>query len=103
MPCNSDYLEQNDREAELQRTAKLYAYALKACGEKVPKEVKKAAADYYCRVDYVAELCTFIGDIRAIRNRDYEHVVYNAKDRTSRDLADWWEDHQKADRKRKRK
>jgi hypothetical protein len=30
-------------------------------------------------------------------------IVYNGRDATSRDLADWWDEHEEADRKREAK
>ena len=101
MPCNSEYLNQNDREAELQKAAILYAWVLKKRRRVVPKYVAAAAAEYYCKDDRpVIELCAFLTSMKA---KDRDKLIYgNAKDRMARKLADWWEDHQEADKKRKK-
>lgn len=97
MPCNSDYLEQNGKERELQRTAKLLKYVYRKLQQPISLELQEAANDYYCSDDYVAELC---GVLSNLDDNVLESLVYNARNKKSRRLADWWEKHQKADRKR---
>lgn len=98
MPCNSDYLNPTNREAELQRAAKLLVYVYDKLDIEVPSYVKKASKDVYCKDDRsVTRLCAIL-DVMLPNTLD--EIVYNAKDKTSRDLADWWEEHQKADRER---
>ena len=97
MPCRSDYMEPTQRERLLQETAQLYGYVLVETGERVPERVANAANDTYCRQDFVSHLCAAI----TAMDVDTRHrVVYNAHDRTARRLADWWEEHQAADRMR---
>lgn len=101
MPCRSDYLEQNKREAELQRAAKLYVYFLQAQNKPVPKSVKKAADTYYCTNDRpLLSLCADMRSLRRKNRAEFDRIVYNAKNAQSRDLANWWEDHRAADLKR---
>jgi hypothetical protein len=97
MPCNSDYLEPNAREAKLQLTAILYKYALKKMKLKAPANVTTAARDIYCTFDFVPDLCDLITKMDSVERRK---VVYNPYDKTARKLADWWEEHQRADRER---
>lgn len=97
MPCNSDYLAPNDREVAYQRTAILYAFTLKQLGERVPKKVLKDAGDEYNSADYTVKLCALI---RQMDKRTQDRVIYNARDKTARALADWWEEHDAADRAR---
>lgn len=98
MPCNSDYMDPTNKEKELQETAKLLVYALKKKRRKVPKWVSDAAKDIYCLEDKVVpELCSLI---RSFHKEDMDRIVYNGRDKTSRRLADWWEEHEKADKKR---
>lgn len=97
MPCNSDYLNPTNREFELQRTAKLLVFVRKSLGQQIPAELKRAASDIYCKDDYVAELC---GVLKNLTPALTDRIVYNAQNKTSRGLADWWEEHQEADRKR---
>lgn len=97
MPCRSDYMEPTQKERLLRETAQLYAYALTEAGERVPDRVTRAANNTYCTDDFVSHLCEFITRMDA----DTRHrIVYNAHEKQSRQLADWWERHQEADRQR---
>lgn len=104
MPCNSDYMEPTRKEALLQQTAKLYQYVLETLGLPCDLKVNAAAQDIYCKDDYVLPLC---GLLRELKSQDesqglanFETVVYNARCKTSRELATWWEEHCEADAKR---
>ena len=46
------------------------------------------------------ELCE---RLQTLAPSDLERIVYNARDPVSRDLADWWERHQKEDRERQQR
>lgn len=97
MPCVSDYLEPNHRERALQKAAKLYVGVLKHLKKPVPPAVQNASEDIYCKADYVPELCA---TLKALSPKAREALVYDAKSRFSRELATWWEEHQKADKER---
>lgn len=95
MPCNSDYLRPTQREREMQRAAKLLVYVHQQTGKAPPDfAVKEADNSYASDERNVVDLCGFL---RAMNDEDRERLVYNAKDKTARDLADWWEEHQAAD------
>jgi phosphoglycolate phosphatase-like HAD superfamily hydrolase len=109
MGCRSDYMEPGNFEKECQRAGKLYCYALKALGypgqDKRAKEISQSeyalssfrtGPDDYC----VMALCSLL---RGCTEEEVNRVVYNPKDRVARDLANWWEDHQEADRIREEK
>jgi hypothetical protein len=100
MPCNSEYLDPNYKEIELQRTAKLLMYVRWGTGKHVSELLSQAAADRYCKRDYVEALCS---EIKGLNTKEFDDVVYNARDKDSRALADWWESHIEADRKREAK
>ena len=100
MPCRSDYMEPTRKEQLLQETAVLYAYALNELGEEVPDTVHQAATDQYCRVDFVPDLCRLI---RNMSGDECDRIVYIPRSKISRSLADWWETHEEADRKRNTK
>jgi hypothetical protein len=97
MPCNSDYLEPTTRERELWRAAVLYRYALIKLSRPIPAALDAAASSLYCQADYTASLCALI---QSLDEQGANRLVYNAREGRSRDLADWWEAHQKADKKR---
>lgn len=100
MPCNSDYMNPTDKETRLRETAWLYAYALSKLGEEVPPEVGLAAENIYCRKDYVPALCALL---KGLPEEKRDAIVYNARDKDARRLADWWEEHLEADRIREAK
>src|SRR5262245_55475981 len=98
MPCNSDYMEPTAMEMQLQRTAKLLVWLCRKRG--VPPEswvVKESRNCYASRKDLVPSLCSMI---RTLTPEQVEQYIYDAHDRTSRQLAEWWETHQRADVKR---
>lgn len=110
MGCRSDYMEQTDEEKHFQETAKLILYVLEELGinhllidgtsvERY-KWIHKQSVDQYANDrDLEPYLCNLL---RNMGETDLEEIVYNAKSRKSRQLADWWEDHQKADEARKK-
>jgi hypothetical protein len=101
MGCNSDYLEPTYREAELQRAAGLLVFVTKSLGNKPEDWMKNEAGNLYASDDRsVTELCAVL---KAMSKEDLERIVYDAKNKTARDLADWWETHQAADTAREAK
>ncbi len=102
MPCNSEYLNPTGRERELQKAAGLLAYLLRELNQPVIGEITEAAEDIYCRVDYIPSLCQTLTDLEHDAPETFNQIVYNAKNRKARALADWWEEHQEADADRER-
>jgi len=90
-------MEPTAREKKLQETAILYGYALVETNQRVPGKVADAANNHYCTTDFVSHLCDLI---KSMDSDTRVRVVYNPYNKTSRQLADWWETHQEADRKR---
>lgn len=99
MPCRSDYMEPTKKEALLQETARLLIYVRMNTnsGVKVTDKLKNAARDSYCRHDYVSELCAAI---HALTEEEMDRIVYDGRNSEARKLADWWDKHQEADRRR---
>lgn len=88
------------KEKQLQRTAKLLVYVLQSRGKPVSLVLLKTSQDQYATEDFVSVLCGELREMELHYPHDFTHVVYNARNKTSRDLADWWDDHQEADRER---
>jgi len=100
MGCNSDYLEPTYREKELQRAAKLLVYVREKLGQKPEAWVVKEADRIYAKDERsVTELCAAL---KAMDSKQLDALVYNARDKSARGLADWWEEHQAADAEREK-
>jgi hypothetical protein len=98
MPCSSGYLDPTNTQRELQRAAKLLLYVYDAFGATAPQWIVAASVDLYCDDDRVVPaLCD---QLKRMTSADMDRIVYNARDRQARDLADWWEEHQAADLER---
>ena len=105
MPCNSDYLEPTRYETEIANAATLLVWLQKKLNQTVGAiEIYCSNAMNYPKTkdgDYiVAKLCSLV---KSLSKEDFELCVYNARDETSRKLATWWEEHEKADKKRIKK
>jgi hypothetical protein len=97
MPCSSEYLEPSRREIELRRAAKLLIFVKEKLGESIPDWLKKAD-DIYCNTDrQVIHLCNLL---KGMDPATRDSIVYDAHNATSRDLADWWDEHIAADEAR---
>lgn len=98
MPCQSDHLQATFEETNQHDAAVLLKWALKRLGRKVPAWVNAAASDYYGRGGENAhsELCALLTKLPKPAR---EALVYDAKKPMARRLADWWEAHQKQDKK----
>src|SRR5438552_10411770 len=95
MPCDSSYLEPTHSEREHQRAAQLLVYVLGRLSRAAPEWVMHESQNVYaCDARLFPLLCD---TLRRLDAATRERLIYNAKDRTARDLADWWEDHQQAD------
>lgn len=101
MGCRSDYMEPTEQEEESVLVCQLLMYALTALKRPVPQDVSAAAAETYGNKekldDHTAMLCEIC---KKMKNKEKERVIYNAHLPASRLLAEWWEKHQKADKKR---
>lgn len=101
MGCRSDYLEATKSETHSKEVAEHLVYVFTHLKKEVPEYVTKAANNYYGDTNklntMVVELCDILTNLK---DKTRNEIVYNAKDKQSRALADWWEIHQEADRKR---
>jgi superfamily II DNA/RNA helicase len=103
MPCRSDYMEHTDREVESARVASLLCFVLPLVGKEVTEEMKDSCG-YYGNLkkidEYTKLLCS---TIRSMNEQQINEIVYNAHNRSSRELANWWEEHQEHDKIRAEK
>ena len=101
MPCRSDHLEPTAREIESREVANLILYVNSKLKRTTDGYIHKAAKNVYGDVDrvdeFTAALCYTLG---TLTKEQTEKIIYNAHDKMSRKLADWWERHQAFDRER---
>lgn len=102
MGCRSDYLEQTSVEAFVQTTAKNLVYVLKSLKKTVPKWVTTIANDYYAQ-DPQDQLTPMLCEtIKKMSSSQLQKIVYDGKKPEARQLAEWWDNHQAADKRRKK-
>ncbi len=98
MPCISDYEESSAWDYEVIRAAKLAVFVCSRTGAKCPPQIISAAeAKYAVSDEPVAFLC---GMLQAMDDKLRDDIIYDARNPSSRALADWWERHQAMDRAR---
>ena len=94
MPCNSDHMQPTSREAYNQNVAILLRYVFQKLEIVIPTDIHRDANNLYCNRDHTEALCFTLNNLSEIQ---IERIVYNARDKQARKLADWWEDHQAID------
>ena len=104
MPCNSDYMEPSGYEKEITKTVNNLVYVHNKLGVNTPNELAEAyKKSFFTRKEgdkWVARLCSMI---RGLSESQINDIVYNARSSKSRRLADWWDEHEAADKKREAK
>lgn len=103
MPYNTEYMEPTVAERQLREAAKHLVYLSNAMGLNIHESTRAAAADIYGGQDglgdrRVAHLC------RTLQNMSEEELskhVYDGRKPQARRLADWWDEHQREDWKRR--
>lgn len=97
MGCSSEYMNPSKAEVNSKKVCELLVFLGGKVGKPVPDWAHKAAGSQYGdpkRLDEATQLlCALCQDVD-------ESVIYNARDPQCRALADWWEEHQAADRAR---
>lgn len=102
MGCNSDYMRQTSEEEFTQQTAQNLVYVLKSLKKPVPKDVLETSQDYYASDEndkLTPQLCSLI---KKMTKKQKDTILYNGKNKAARQLAEWWEEHQEADKERVR-
>lgn len=96
MPCIGPTDEEMRRWKYHRSVADHIIYICEKMGRKAPEAVVQVSKNIYSETDLTRTLCEML---RAMNHEEMEGIVYNARDRRSRELANWWEDHQELDRK----
>ena len=87
----------SNRELQLRKNCKLYAYVLASQGKEVTDRIQECvdssdADEYDCLVDCGAELAEAIKDFDS---ETFERIVNNSNSEEARELSQWWEMYQK--------
>ena len=101
MPCISDYAEPSTYDKFVSDTVKNLMYLRRMLGIDTSEELVEAYKKcYYSKVEgdkWTAELCERLHNLS---KKDMDKFVYDAHSKKARNLADWWEEHQEADKAR---
>lgn len=95
MPCDSSYLEPTYREREFKRAAVLYEFVLRETGQPIDEALKRAAI--YCYGEGFDSIPILCAALTAMPESERDRLM-TQRNRTSRDLANWWEEHQEHDK-----
>jgi len=88
-----------DREVERYRVARVTEYLLRQLGQPVPVWLAQYSDTVETWRNVEGILCD---ELRGLDDETRDRILY-ARTREARRLADWWEDHQKADREREQR
>ena len=103
MPCDSSHMQATHKEVASKEIAAHLCYIIKALGKKPTKDIKDAAKNYYGNLQNLDKwtelLCQICGDLDKEQQNKY---IYDGRNKEARALADWWEDHQEQDARRKK-
>lgn len=102
MPCNSDYLAPTGKEKQMQDAARYQVVVRTRLNMTVPAWLKREVKNIYAADERnVTELCRILTEMgKEARDK----LLYSdAKDAKIRDVAAWWEEHEKADKARVKK
>lgn len=101
MPCRSDYLEATKEERDSRKFCRLLCYVLESIGQEPPAWAVKAKDEYYGDKqkvnDAVVMLCA---EIRKLSSEQLASIVYDGRNQKARELADFWDAHEAADKRR---
>ena len=85
----------SNKEMQLRKTCELYAYLLVSQDKEVPDEILECAMSYDYPVDCVAQLSQ---EIQNLDSESFERILKNIESQQSRDLSNWWDMQQEAER-----
>lgn len=103
MPCRSEYMEPTKREKEARRVAELIDYVYYWMGKDPEIDIPRANQlhlDHSAKLDiWTDHLCSLC---RNMTEEEKDSCIYNGRERDARRLADWWEEHESADKRRRK-
>lgn len=103
MPCDSSYMEPTAYELQIINTARLLVHVLRSTGQNVPSGIENIAENRQGMIgrkagdNIVAAMCEVM---HGLTPEQVEELAYKPRNKTARALADWWEEHQAADKAR---
>ena len=100
MGCRSDYMEPRAAERESKLVAELIVYVYTHLKLDVPEWISTAAEDMYGAESELNSLTILLCSLcKGMGEGQQNEIIYNARNKTARELASWWEAHQEADRR----
>ena len=87
----------SNKELRLRRNCQLYVYLLVSQGKEIPEAIQECANsyDYDFLVDCVAQLSA---EIEGLDSDTFDKIMNNKESNEARELANWWEMHQAANK-----
>jgi hypothetical protein len=103
MPCRCDYMEPNRRELDSKETAENIVYLYSKIGTLVQKSqlelIKAAASNQYGSPDMLEDLVKLLCfEVRELTTEQMDTIVFDGKSPEARQLAEWWQAHEEADK-----
>lgn len=100
MPCDSSHLEPDKYEVESKKIASLIIYVNEMRpGSSTPGWITQAAYAYYGNSARIHKLTDLLcGLCKSMSEEEKDRIIYDGRSPKARQLADWWEAHQKADK-----
>ena len=111
MPCDCSHMEPNQHEREIIRVSKCYSTLAKRMGREVPSWIKDGAngeisfkaKEGYWAYGHPSRIHEATAMLCALCAEAPEGLIYDGRDAAMRKVADWWDDHQEADKVKARK
>lgn len=86
-----------NKEMQLRRNCKLYAYLLKSQDKEIPEEIQECADSYH--YDYLVDCVVALAEaIKGLDSDTFDRIINNKESKEAQELAYWWEMQQEADR-----
>lgn len=100
MGCRSDYMEPRAAETESKLVAELVVHVYTHLKLRVPEWIDTASKHIYGAESELNTLTILLCSLcKKLDDDQQSKIIYNARNKTARKLASWWEAHQEADRR----